>query len=133
MITEAVIRVILHCSRCNTRFTDDFDDDNTLVLWDPKELAETFPAESHLPDDDACGWKRIGDRVLCEDCWTFDDTDDEAPAEKAPLSAVEDAKLNRERAGYTSASALKRVLQNAAKHAEPGDDWVRVTRTGGAA
>lgn len=109
MITEAVIRVVLHCSRCNTRFTDDFDDDNTLILWDPKELEETFPADSHLPDDDAGGWKRLGDRVLCEDCWTYDDTADE-PVEKPPLPAVEDAKLNRERAAYTSVEALGRVL-----------------------
>jgi hypothetical protein len=112
VITEAVVRVILHCSRCNTRFTDDFEDLGAVILWDPKKVAETF-SPGREPWDDVQGWVQIGGRVLCFDCWTWSEDDDEKAVELPPLSATEDAKLNRERAGYTSAEALERVLHKA--------------------
>lgn len=101
MITEAVIRVILHCSRCNAPFADDEYDAGT-ILWTQDELAKHFPKD--FSDwDDVQGWIRLGDRVVCFACWDYADDDEDARVEKPALPAAEAAKVNRAQAVYPAA------------------------------
>jgi hypothetical protein len=81
IVVETVTRLILHCSRCGTQYHD--DDYSTVALWTWAEIEETFPDDPGQWDD-AQGWARVGDRILCTDCWTWDDegTRVEVPAQK---------------------------------------------------
>lgn len=98
-VLETVTRFIVHCSRCNTPFKD--EDLNVTALWTQEEFEQAFPAD--FKDwDDAEGWIRIGDRILCFDCWEYDeeDTDDERRVECGPLPADKAGRVARDRLAY---------------------------------
>lgn len=96
-VVETVTRLILHCSRCNTPFKD--DDYDTVVCWEQTGLDKTFPA-SFSKFEDVQGWIRLGDRILCFDCWTIPDDEDETRVECPPLSAADADKVAREQLIY---------------------------------
>ncbi|TDD97581.1 hypothetical protein [Actinomadura rubrisoli] len=129
MITEAVIRVILHCSRCNTPFVDDDVAPGAPILWAPTELVEVFPSDMNEWDD-VQGWMRVGARVLCPGCWRSD-REDALPTEITALPAVDAANVVREQTGYTSVEALERVFYNVRKRPGLDDGWRPVTGTAG--
>jgi hypothetical protein len=88
MIVEPVVSVILHCSRCNTPLLGSQTD--TPAYWDtPESIAETF---QRAAGKDVCGWRRVGDRYLCEDCHTVHAGQ---VVEKSPPRPVEQATTQR--------------------------------------
>lgn len=101
MITEAVVCLVLHCSRCNTVHTD--EDGGDVYHWTRDGIDKAFPAEPNLeslrnPDEE--GWRRFGDRILCGDCQQWDENADQW-REKGPLRGVEEAVAVRARLAYT--------------------------------
>lgn len=50
----------IECDSCGSML----DDEN---WWDDKETTESLLHE--------CGWKKLGDRHYCPDCWAYDDDD----------------------------------------------------------
>ena len=142
MIVESVVRVILHCSRCNTPFVDDYDGDDRPILWDQAELEKAFSddlaAGFREGFEDVQGWIRLDDRVLCHDCWEYTEDGDQR-TEKAPLPAVDAAKVTRAQARYEhrtrevtahgrppaemSLADLLTILDDVRAHVAAGDSW----------
>ena len=50
----------IECDHCGAMLDEE-------TWWDDKETTESLL--------DECGWKKLGDRHYCEDCWEFDDDD----------------------------------------------------------
>ena len=61
MILEPVVWVILHCDRCNFPYTD--EDDNPVGWHGEHAITKVF---DQYPD--VSGWRRFGDRHICEPC-----------------------------------------------------------------
>ncbi|MBQ9532424.1 MAG: hypothetical protein IJR71_00455 [Prevotella sp.] len=49
----------IECDHCESMLGEEW--------WDDKEATESLLEE--------CGWKKLGDRHYCEDCWEYDDDD----------------------------------------------------------
>jgi hypothetical protein len=82
MIIEPVVSVILHCSRCNTALLD--TETESPACWASEQtIAEEFRKAA---GEDVVGWRRDGDRYLCEDCHIVDGG---RVVEKEPLRPVE--------------------------------------------
>lgn len=117
MITETIVCVILHCSRCNKAFRDDVADDYSGVMHWPNPEAITNEFNKGLGEYG--GWRRFGDRFVCSRCQVsggdsegFAD-DPDARENPHPLPAAETDKVARAQAGYVSYAAVARVLHNA--------------------
>lgn len=97
MIVEPVTVLVLHCSRCNKPFTDY---EGVAVMWWPTREV----VEGAFADGEYDGWVKLGDRYLCgDDCWRR--TPDGGLVEAGPLSAIDEAVVLRERAGYADVPA----------------------------
>lgn len=93
MIVEPLVYVILHCSRCNTPWRG--DESEAPALWDvPAQIAETF---QRAGGSDVGGWRRTGERYLCEECHIVDRGE---VVEREPLRPVEQATVLRAQAEY---------------------------------
>lgn len=92
MIIEAVDCLVLHCSRCNK---PSGDEDEGVNHWTSvRQIEKAFPEGKEGTD----GWRKIGDRYLCEDCHELDQ-DGEA-AEKGPLRGIDEAVAMHARLAY---------------------------------
>lgn len=115
MITEAVICVILHCSRCNKAFRDDVEDDFSGVMHWPN--ADAITNEFVKGAGEYGGWRRFGDRFVCSRCQVSGGdsegfADDPAARENPrPLPPAEADKVARAQASYVSHAAVRRVLE----------------------
>ncbi|GAA3958318.1 hypothetical protein GCM10023085_45940 [Actinomadura viridis] len=127
MILEPTLRVILHCSRCNRPFEDD-DYEGSRVLWTKEEVDKFFPADDC---EDVQGWIRIEGRIVCRDCWTYKDEDEDERIEKPPLPAADADKVARAQASYPHYDTVRAAFKAAAGQ-RGGDDWVYVTGKAGA-
>ncbi|MFG1683544.1 hypothetical protein ACGFNP_25470 [Nonomuraea sp. NPDC049269] len=93
MIVEPLVVLILHCSRCNTPWTD--PDTESPVWWaDVDQIAAMF---KQAVGADFYGWRRAGDLYLCEDCHIVEGGE---VVEKAPLRPVEQAAVLRAQTTY---------------------------------
>jgi len=61
MILEPVVWVILHCDRCNFPYRD--EDDHAVGWHGAHAITKAFDENS-----DVSGWRRFGDRHVCEPC-----------------------------------------------------------------
>jgi hypothetical protein len=116
VILEPVTGVLLHCSRCNTTFAHD-ESDGDVCFGDLAGVEKVFPPGMK---DDACGWIRIGDRVLCWDCWEC--TPGGERVELLPLLAIDAAKVAREQQGYNCAAAADLEASRAGAYQAGGDE-----------
>lgn len=116
-VVETVVRLILRCHRCNKPFKDEYESDE-IVLWTAESIARTFPADMH-PWDDALGWKRLSDRILCDGCWIHSDDEDEDSVELGPLPALEAAAVTRAQLGYLKTNSGLRPVDEAEDSWEP--------------
>lgn len=96
-VLETVSRVILHCSRCNTQFKDCYHD---VTLWTQDSLDEAFPKDFVHGPWEVNGWIRVGDRILCPDCWEYDHADVAGRVERDPLPAADADKVTRTQMRY---------------------------------
>ncbi|WP_433364201.1 hypothetical protein [Streptosporangium sp. CA-115845] len=116
MITEPVLVLILHCSRCNKPFTD--YETASIVYWPTREIAEAA-----FVGDGPDGWAKVGDRYLCDGCWHRNR--DNAAVEAGPLRAIDDVVAIRERAGYASSTEIGGLVEEVARTARACQDHAR--------
>jgi hypothetical protein len=114
MILQPLLTVVLHCSRCNEALKDD---DDRLILWNETELRGLFPASMQTRAD-VFGWMRVGDRVLCPDCWTTGE--DEEPVEMPPLPAGEAHNVALFQSAYAPYEHVRAAYAKASREAVKG-------------
>jgi hypothetical protein len=103
VIIETVQCLVLHCSRCDQPLIDTDETDAVIHFADVEAIKDVFPADR--PKRDMDGWRRLGDRFLCQHCTAFD----EGTArwvELPPLRAADAARVLRAQAGYAQTPKL---------------------------
>jgi hypothetical protein len=103
MILETVVCQVLHCSRCNTPFRDDVDDDYSgTTHWDNGEdIAEQFAKGL----GEYGGWRCFGDRYVCSGCQISNGYGDDPDAREVPepLPPADADKVTRQQLAYAQA------------------------------
>ncbi len=90
MIVEPAVCVLLHCSRCNTVLKD--SETETEIHWQGQDdIKENFGKFGDDLDSYG-GFRRFGDRYICEDCQTTDD-DGNWRERPEPLTGTDEAKV----------------------------------------
>jgi hypothetical protein len=103
MILEPVACLILHCSRCNTPFRDDVDDDYSGVDHWPNREAILKQFKGGFGEYG--GWRHFDNRYVCSRCQISNGYGDDQDAREVPdpLPAADADKVARVQAGYARA------------------------------
>lgn len=126
MITESVVCVILHCSRCNIAFREDHFDDGTCH-WDS---TDDVTAAFKKGLGEYGGWRKFGDRFVCSNCQiTTGFADDQNAREKPePLPAAEADKVTRAQTSYPTFESVQQLQRGGKELGRLVDKLVEVMR-----
>jgi hypothetical protein len=121
VILETVTCLVLHCSRCNTPFRDDVDDDYSGVDHWPTRVA--ILKQFHNDFAEYGGWRRFGSRYVCSGCQISNGYGDDPHAREfpEPLPPAEADKVTRAQAAYArTCSSARGEVQAAVEEIDSG-------------